>query len=106
MPRGNYRHLPLSDEARKVFDDAKTGPLRIIHGWDEPHARYNEATKELMDRFLERNEIRPDQMTADQARSLVKEIHESKDPRIRNFNMRIRLREYLYRIRSRGRGNE
>ncbi len=106
LPRAHYRHLSLSAETRKVFDDAKTGPLHIVHGWDEPHARYNEATKELMDRLLQANKIEPEQITPDQARSLVKEIHNSKDPRIRDFNMKIKLREYLHRLRGRTRGNE
>lgn len=106
LPQTLWRKLPFSDQVKKVFEEAKTGSLHFVHGWDEPHARYNEATKELLERFMQRHNIQPEQMTVDQARSVVKEIHESRDPRIRNFNMKIRLREYLYRVRIRMRGNE
>ncbi len=106
LPRAVYQRLELPAETRKVFDDATTGPLRVVHGWDEPHANYNAATNDLLDRFMKTNNIDPERMTPDQARSLLKEIQESHDPRIRNFNMRIRFREQLFRLRSGVRGNE
>lgn len=68
--------------------------------WDAPHRVYNEAVKDLLDLFLSTNGIQEQQMTPDQARSFLKEVTESNDPRIRNFNMKIRFREFLYRLRT------
>jgi hypothetical protein len=101
VPRAVYDDRSLPDETRRVFDEATTGKiLTERHGWSKAHEIYNEQIGLLFDRFLQNNDIRPEQMTPDQARSFVKEVLESRDPGIRNFNMRIRLREILYRYRN------
>jgi hypothetical protein len=55
--------------------------------------------RELSNNFLERNDIRPEDMTPDQARSLLKEIRNSEDPRIRIYNDTIRMLRRLFRLR-------
>jgi hypothetical protein len=57
-------------------------------------------------RFLRENGIRPEDMTPDQARSLVDEVKRSSDPRVRGFNMRIYMREIIYWLRRTPRGSE
>ena len=63
------------------------------------HRVYNEAVEESLDRFLERNKIRGDQMTPDQARNFLDETKKSSDPRIRQFNMRLWMREIMFWVR-------
>ena len=105
-PRANYKNLPLPPETRKVFDEATSGPIHIRgHQFDDRHRHYNEATKELMDRFMSENNISPERMTPDQARSLLRSIDDSPDPRIRNYHRTIRFLRQLYRLRT-GRGSE
>jgi hypothetical protein len=90
-----------------VFDEAMIGPLHAErHGWSKEHQIYNEAVREQFGRFLERNNIRPEQMTPNQARSFVLEILGSRDPRIRNYNVGILKRELQYRLRWGFRGTE
>jgi hypothetical protein len=120
MPQGIYKKWNLRPETRKVFEQATTGgvPQMLLrttpdgvpqgHLWNGPggaHAIYNEAVQELSDRFLERNNIKPETMTPDQALALLKEIRESQDPRIRDYNAAIRLLRRLFRLRA-GRATE
>jgi hypothetical protein len=120
MPRGIYGQWNLSDETRRVFERSTTGTIpRMLlrttpdgvpqgHFWsgrDGPHGQYNAAIKELGDAFLERNQIRPDQMTPDHARAILREVRESSDPRIRQFNDTMRLLRRLFPLRG-GRGTE
>ena len=75
-----------SSDARYAFDDSNAKVWTPDpHGWSKGHDAYNIATNELGDQFCRDNGITPDKMTADQARNLVHEIKESKDPRIRGF---------------------
>lgn len=115
MARGVYRHWNLRPETRRVFDQATTGPIPEVglretpdgpayqNAWRDPggglHRSYNDAVRELGDGFLKRNGISPEQMTPDQARSLLKEIRESDDPRIRDFNSNMRRIRRLFRLR-------
>jgi hypothetical protein len=46
----------------------------------------------------ERN-ITPETMTPDQARDLLKEIRESDEPRIRDYNRMIRMLRRVFRLR-------
>lgn len=55
------------------------------HGWSTDHFNYNQATRELSERFCRANDIKPNQMTSDQAKNLLKVIASSQDPRIRDF---------------------
>ena len=110
MPRAVSNRLNLPDETRKVFDEATTGPVPTRgHRWDDAHRKYNEAVGELTKDFMKKNDIQPEQMTPDQARSLLKAIKESPNPTIRDYNMGIRMLQYMYRLpggRGGGRGNE
>lgn len=57
--------------------------------WDGPegaHRSYCDAVAELSDKFMRERSIVPETMTADEARDLLKQIRESDDPRIRDFN--------------------
>jgi hypothetical protein len=62
--------------------------------WDRPegaHRSYCDAVAELSDKFMRKRRIVPETMTADEARDLLKEIRESDDPRIQNFNRTMRM---------------
>ena len=109
VPRGVYEKWNLRSETEKVFKDATTGPIppwegrttpdgiRIGNRWTEAHREYNKAIKELSEDFFKRHNIRPQDMTPDQARTLSKEIRETPDPRIRVFNDMMRLLRRLFR---------
>jgi hypothetical protein len=93
------KDLKLSPEARRVFEERVTGPLRShVHGNSREHEQYNRAVRELLDRHLETG-IRPESMTADQARRFLDQVLQSRDPRIRDFNIGIFKREFQYLLR-------
>jgi hypothetical protein len=73
--------------------------------WDGAHRSYNTAVQELSERFIQTNNLTPEIMTPDDAWALLKEIRETDDPRIRNFNRNIRLLRRLIGVRV-GRGTE
>ena len=110
MPRAVFEKEKYSfrPDTLKAFEDETTGPLRdpTSNWFDERHRQYNKAVEEALDRFLERNKIRSDQMTPDHARSFAKEILTSSDQRIRGFNMRLWMRELRYLLRRGPRGTE
>lgn len=100
FPQSLYRNLPLSDEVRKIFDEAVTGPLRgAPHGWSKGHQFYNEAVSESFDRFLDRSGLQSERLTPADAKEFISEIRQSRDPRIRSYNMRIYRQEFLYYLR-------
>jgi hypothetical protein len=114
MPRGVYSKWDLSPETAKVFDQSTTGELpkgRVPlngegvlrgHYWNGPggeHGVYNEAVAELSDKFMKARDITPKTMTPDQARDLLKEIRETDDPRIRNYNRTIKMLRRVFRFR-------
>jgi hypothetical protein len=107
-PRAVYEKFPLPPETRRVFEKATTGPLPIRrwHENDALHRAYSKAVGELMDRFIQANSIKVEQMTPDQARSLLKAIAESEDPRIRVYGEMLKRMRMFYRLRSGARGNE
>lgn len=107
-PRAVYEKFPLPPGTREVFDKATTGPLPIRrwHENDALHRAYSKAVGELMDRFMQENSIKPEQMTPDQARSLLKAIAEAEDPRIRVYGEMLKRMRMFYRLRSGARGNE
>ncbi|MFL9828983.1 hypothetical protein, partial [Rhodoplanes sp. SY1] len=110
MPQSIYTRLPLPDEAFSVFDNATTGAL-FYEGnnvWDEAHRVYRDAVYGEFKKYLDENKIDIEKMTADQARSFLRAIERSADPRIRNFNRMVRMRELIcgYRSRFIFRGNE
>jgi hypothetical protein len=100
VPRGVFSKMPLAPETLRVLEGARTGPLATgPHGWSAEHNIYNEAVGEYFEEFLRRRGIRPEPMTPDDARTLIKEIKDSSDPRIRNFNLKIYLREIMHWMR-------
>jgi hypothetical protein len=114
MPKGVYSKWDLSPETEKVFNQSTTGELpkgRVPvndegmlsgHYWDGPngnHRVYNDAVAELSDKFMKERDITPETMTPDQARDLLKEIRESDDPRIRDYNRTIRMLRRVFRLR-------
>jgi hypothetical protein len=107
-PQAIYEKLPLPKETRKVFRKGTTGrlPFARWHENDELHRDYSKAVKELMNRFMQEHNIKPEQMTPDQARSILKAIAESEEPRIRAYREMLRKMWMLYRLRSGGRGTE
>lgn len=98
----------IPEESRKIFEDATTGPLRDIKNnkYDAQHRIYNEAANEIFESFLFRNGIDETRLTPSHARKLLQEVFESSDPRIRNYNMRLWLREIMRRVPRSPRGNE
>jgi hypothetical protein len=75
-----------SSPAQIVFEDSNSKVWTPDpHGWSTGHSDCNIATKELGAQYCRANDINPDKMTADQARNLIHEITESRDPRIRDF---------------------
>lgn len=118
MPQSTFRKWDLQPETRRVFDEATTGPLpkdtfrtspngvpqgHFWNGADGAHGRYNQAVNELSEKFLNDRNIRPSEMTPDDAWQLLAEIRESKDPRIRDYNDSVRLLRRLRFLRT-GRG--
>jgi hypothetical protein len=69
VPRQLYENRALSDEARKVFEDARTGRLYNLQSNrnDRDHRIYNAAVSDLFDHYLARTGIAPEIMTPDQA---------------------------------------
>ena len=118
-PRANYKGLHakykgMPPETQKVFDEAKTGKLLLHsidgrrHEFDALHRQYNAATGELLLRFMKENNIadRPDLITPDHARAVLKAIAESEDPRIQYYRNFIRLHKMFPWLRSGARGSE
>lgn len=101
VPGELYRNEQLRPETRKVFEDSVTGPLRgQQHGNSYEHTKYNDGVQEGFDRFKSQNGIaRSGDMTPEQAKRFVDEIRNSKDPRIRSFNMKIYMREFQFYLR-------
>lgn len=104
VPGAEIRNRGVSEEASKVFRDAKTGPLYDPRSnlWDKPHRAYNDAVGDALDVYLAEKGTPPDKMTADQAREFLGRVYESRDPRIRDYNMGIQMRELMQRLLRRG----
>lgn len=103
VPKQIFDKEELKPETRRVFDEDTTGKLRVPESNynDKMHQRYNEAVRENYDAYLARNGVRSEDLTPVQARAFLDEVKTSQDPRIRNFNMRLLLREIMYWGRSR-----
>ncbi|ABD08178.1 hypothetical protein RPB_3483 [Rhodopseudomonas palustris HaA2] len=112
MVKAVYTKWDLQPETRKVFEKSTTGKLpsgkwvespegRLLRGhvWDEYHAKYNEAVRELSERFLEEKKITPKMMTPRQAEELCARIRLSEVPEIRDDNRAIRLLRQVFRLR-------
>jgi hypothetical protein len=114
VPKQVYEKWQLRPETLQAFKQATTGPvpdwsLRTTpdgapsrHYWggaENLHKSYNGAVQDLADRFLEKNGITPEQMSPEHARALLREVRESDDPRIRDYNRNIRTMRRLFRLR-------
>jgi hypothetical protein len=101
LPRGGHHWVPraiwnlpvLSPEARKVFNNAVSGPYGERHPWSKEHAEYNRAVQELWDK----NKYNPSKMTKADAQHFVEQIMRSREPRIATFRDMIndKRTEYL-----------
>ena len=67
---------------------------------DKAHKEYNQAFEELVETYIEKNKITKEQMTPDHANEVLKQVRESKDPRIRDFNNTMRFIRRVYRLRT------
>ena len=86
-----FQKRNFSDEIKSFFDNTRSGPLAdpsVNHNTEE-HRAYNDAVDELLDEFLERNQITEEQMTLAQAEEFVQEVKNSAVPAIRNFVAKI-----------------
>jgi hypothetical protein len=101
VPQALYRDQNLSPETRRVFDDAKTGPLRAgPHYFDHAHRAYSAAVGERYSEFLRERGLRDGSgLTPIQARQFAESIQYSSDPRIRGYNEYLYRREFLYWVR-------
>jgi hypothetical protein len=115
MPEGVYKKWSLQPETRKIFRQSSTGTLggtiratpdgvrqgNIWDGESGPHRAYNQAVEELSNKFIQAHNLRQDasDMTPDHAIALLKQIRESEDPRIRDFNALLRRIQRLRRLR-------
>lgn len=104
VPRQVYKNRRLREDTRKVFEETTSGRLddTRINMFDSSHRAYNKAVNEQFDRFLTKKSISEEQMTPQHAHEFLGEILTSRDPRIRNFNMRIWMRQILRGGRFRG----
>jgi len=103
VPNAVSEELQISDEARRVFDKARTGPLNdpSANWYDNEHRQYNRAVREELKTYIDKNNIESGRMTEAQARDFIKELHKSKNSAIRSFNLRAvrrHLRFLLLRI--------
>lgn len=100
VPRQIFESEPLRPETRRVFEQKVTGPLKGgPHQNSTEHSIYNGAVYEHYKKFLRENGIRSEDMTPEQARKFVDEVKGSRDPRVRDFNLKIFRREFLYQLR-------
>lgn len=108
IPAALFENESLPEDTRRVFEEASTGPLRDERSnkYDQDHRQYNQAVKGHYEKFKRENGITSERMSPDQARQFVREVQDSRDPRIRNYNMRIWLREIMRRGPLRSRGND
>jgi hypothetical protein len=104
VPRAVLKDLKISDEARKVFETAKTGKLYDLRSnqWDLYHRQYSKAVKELLKEHLVKNGIRPEKMTGAQAYEFLPRLFGSTDSRIKDYNLGIQMRELMQRLLRRG----
>ncbi|MDQ2084304.1 hypothetical protein RA307_29305 [Xanthobacteraceae bacterium Astr-EGSB] len=116
-PRAVFKDWELKPETRAILDRSTTGRLPGIlvrrdidgtpmgHYWNKAHREYNKAVKELAKNFLVRQAINPENMNPSHAIDLLREIRQSGDPRIRDFNAIMKLLQRLFRIHP-GRASE
>jgi hypothetical protein len=100
----------MPPETQKVFDDAKSGRLRVYsingmrHAYDAFGREYEAAARELLRDFMQENNIAKNRdLTPDHARAILRAIERSQDPRILAYNNMIRLMRLFPWLRGGGR---
>ncbi len=90
---GPIRRQPnLSAEARAVFNRDTSGWYGERHYNDGPHREYNQAVIELWNK----NHYNPSKMTKRDAEDFLRQIRDSKDPRIADFHDDIVKKRSIY----------
>jgi RHS repeat-associated protein len=88
VPQAIWRNEPLRPETARVFDRATTGPIPGGHNFGDGHSAYNKAVNEMWDK-AKAGGMNCQSMTPNQAEDFVRQVRQSQDPRIRDFNHRI-----------------
>lgn len=88
VPQAIWRNEPLRPETARVFDRATTGPIPGGHNFGDGHSAYNKAVQEMWDK-AKAGGMNCQSMTPNQAEDFVRQVRQSQDPRIRDFNHRI-----------------
>jgi hypothetical protein len=106
VARQVFQSYPFSKETLNVFENAVTAPLNdpTSNYYDQMHRQYNKGVDDALKRFMDRNNIRADEMTPAQARQFIREVKSSTDPRIFDFNKRLLIREFNFLMRRVPRG--
>jgi hypothetical protein len=84
--------MGFSEESQNVFDKETLDPVNEFHKWDGPngdHGKYNRATKEIVDDFIDSSGIDPSDFTRIDAEEVIDVIKHSDDIRIKGFIGRI-----------------
>src|SRR6476469_8126220 len=108
VPRGVYNKLPLRSDTKKVFDERTTGSLqdRSSNRYDTEHRAYNDAVGAELQKFMDQKGVAPEELTPEQAKEFVDQVISSRNPAIRNLNIRIYMREIMRGLWRRSRGGE
>ncbi|WP_152539926.1 hypothetical protein [Afipia sp. P52-10] len=110
VPRGVYNkpYYDFNPEVRRIFNNAKTGRLADPSSNlnDRMHQAYSRAIKEMLDKFIQDNNIRKGEMTPAQAYRFVGKVLSSRDPRVYRFQERLIMRELRARMPGMFRGGE
>jgi RHS repeat-associated protein len=85
VSRAIWRNEPLRPETARVFDRATTGPIPGGHNFGDGHSAYNKAAQEMWDK-AKAGGMNCQSMTPNQAEDFVRQVRQSQDPRIRDFN--------------------
>jgi hypothetical protein len=109
FPQALYKGMQPA--TRKVFEAEHTGKLLVRsidgrrHENDAFHRQYSAAVGQILKDFMEANNIseRPDLLTPDHARAVLKLVAESQDPRILTYRNFIRLFRLFPWLRGGGR---
>jgi len=113
MTKKIFTKRNFSDAVKEFFDDSLSGALAdpSVNYNTKEHRQYDDALNELLDKYLKRKNITEEQMTIEHAQEVLREIENSTDPRIRDFNAKIKRERsrYIWRYgpwRRGGRGGE
>ncbi|MEI2678865.1 MAG: RHS repeat-associated core domain-containing protein [Burkholderiaceae bacterium] len=90
VPRAVWTNEDLSAETRAVFNRATTGPIPGGHNYGDGHRAYNDAVKEMWEKYKKTNPC--EKMTPADAQRFVDMVRSSQDPRIKQFLHRIYMK--------------